>query len=340
MPPLQSPQSPPAAQLPVSTVRHDSGDVGPRSHDGVDTELSRSIYRPAPEDVPLPLSVTGHGSDDHENETAGAPSANNSANPTSRPVSNNSQATVPAKLLLTAVEEATQEPDQEMKMSLIPSEIHVIKRLSERVNVLPIISRADTMTNERLEEVKNAIRQDLKKAGLGFSLLGNIEENEEDEDGVDGDEEDEEDYEPDVRRVTNGDQKMDRHVVRIRPTRPSTGRRSSHSMRSRSRARAALTQEDVANSDDSGGPLTLTDLRKVIPFAIMSPDPVPSSSASQMKGLASSTSSLPSPLREGDAIVSHSEFLAELRGKYTRNYRWGSVDVLGKLAFNMLLNYG
>ncbi|KAF9520121.1 hypothetical protein BS47DRAFT_1451612 [Hydnum rufescens UP504] len=203
------------------------------------------------------------------------------------------------------VEGATQEPEQAM-MLLLLSEIHAVKRLSEQVNVLPIISHADTMTNEHLEEVKNAIRQDLKKAGLGFSLLESMKTK---------------------RRML--ETMMMKGTTKSSPCVQSTEIRRQIVMylQSRSRARAALTHEDVANSDDSGRVLTLTDLQKVMPFAIMSPDPVPSSSGSRLKSLALSTS-LPSLICAGDNIVPHSEPLADLRGKYTLNYRWGSVDVL------------
>jgi hypothetical protein len=42
------------------------------------------------------------------------------------------------------------------KLTMSPAEIRVIRRLSARVNVLPVISRADSLTDEKLHAVKNA----------------------------------------------------------------------------------------------------------------------------------------------------------------------------------------
>jgi hypothetical protein len=50
-------------------------------------------------------------------------------------------------------------------------EINTIRRLSARVNVLPVIARADTLTNDRLTAVKMAVRRDLAEAGIGFGIF-------------------------------------------------------------------------------------------------------------------------------------------------------------------------
>ncbi|KAI0050399.1 hypothetical protein FA95DRAFT_1487389 [Auriscalpium vulgare] len=51
------------------------------------------------------------------------------------------------------------------------AEISVIRALSTRVNVLPIVARADTLTNDRLAAIKMAIRRDLAEAGIGFGIF-------------------------------------------------------------------------------------------------------------------------------------------------------------------------
>ena len=51
------------------------------------------------------------------------------------------------------------------------TEINVIRTLSSRVNVLPVIARADTLTNERLAAIKMAVRRDLAEAGIGFGIF-------------------------------------------------------------------------------------------------------------------------------------------------------------------------
>ncbi|OSD07291.1 hypothetical protein PYCCODRAFT_1430535 [Trametes coccinea BRFM310] len=54
---------------------------------------------------------------------------------------------------------------------LPPSDITAIRRLSARVNVLPVVACADTLTTDRLTAVKMAIRRDLAEAGIGFGIF-------------------------------------------------------------------------------------------------------------------------------------------------------------------------
>jgi hypothetical protein len=58
-----------------------------------------------------------------------------------------------------------------LRPSLPAAEIETIRRLSSRVNVLPVISRADVLSNDRLAAVKVAIRRDLAEAGIGFGIF-------------------------------------------------------------------------------------------------------------------------------------------------------------------------
>ena len=58
-----------------------------------------------------------------------------------------------------------------LRPTLPEADITAIRRLSNRVNVLPIIARADILTNERLAAVKMAIRRDLAEAGIGFGIF-------------------------------------------------------------------------------------------------------------------------------------------------------------------------
>lgn len=51
------------------------------------------------------------------------------------------------------------------------AELCVMKRLSEYVSVLPVVAKADTLTNERLNVVKRAVRRDFTEAGLSFALF-------------------------------------------------------------------------------------------------------------------------------------------------------------------------
>lgn len=46
--------------------------------------------------------------------------------------------------------------DEDAALTMSPAEIRVIRRLSTRTNVLPVIARADSLTDEKLLAVKNA----------------------------------------------------------------------------------------------------------------------------------------------------------------------------------------
>ncbi|ODO10961.1 hypothetical protein I350_01560 [Cryptococcus amylolentus CBS 6273] len=86
-------------------------------------------------------------------------------------------------------DESLQDPDHEQTdtetstfgPNLSSIEIDIIDRLSIRANVLPIISRTDTLTVSELEAVKAAVQRDLSAAfsktpGRGFGVFGSDEE--------------------------------------------------------------------------------------------------------------------------------------------------------------------
>ncbi|KAL0579142.1 hypothetical protein V5O48_002875 [Marasmius crinis-equi] len=49
--------------------------------------------------------------------------------------------------------------------------IDTICRLSARVNVLPVIAKADTLSNQQLHGMKEVVRRDLADAGIGFGIF-------------------------------------------------------------------------------------------------------------------------------------------------------------------------
>lgn len=57
------------------------------------------------------------------------------------------------------------------KPTLPAQDVHCIRRLSARVNVLPVIARADTLSNDRISAIKMAVRRDLADAGIGFGIF-------------------------------------------------------------------------------------------------------------------------------------------------------------------------
>lgn len=59
------------------------------------------------------------------------------------------------------------------QLSMNPIDLKIIRRLSQRVNVLPIIAQSDTLTDEKLSQVKTIIRKELARTKVGFSVFGN-----------------------------------------------------------------------------------------------------------------------------------------------------------------------
>ncbi|KAF9013262.1 hypothetical protein BDQ17DRAFT_1487844 [Cyathus striatus] len=91
----------------------------------------------------------------------------------------------PAPLVPRARTGSLSQPDQEpvileppvttnpllYRPTLPAADVSAIRRLSRRVNVLPVIARADILSNDRLNAVKMAIRRDLADAGIGFGIF-------------------------------------------------------------------------------------------------------------------------------------------------------------------------
>ncbi|KAI0076354.1 hypothetical protein K474DRAFT_1598255 [Panus rudis PR-1116 ss-1] len=66
------------------------------------------------------------------------------------------------------------EEDSWAHLTMSPVDIRIIRRLSKRANVLPVVARADSLTNEKLDMVKKIIRRDLAAAGLDFGVFGPV----------------------------------------------------------------------------------------------------------------------------------------------------------------------
>ncbi|KAJ7288299.1 GTP binding protein [Mycena rebaudengoi] len=145
-------------------------------------------------------------------------------------------------------------------------EITTIRRLSARVNVLPVIARADVLSNDRLAAIKMAIRRDLADNGIGFGIF-------------------------DVDHFPNKSEEL-----------PSP------------RANGAATNSPPAS------PVVSPLLR--LPYALISPD---------MYSHSDGVPRIP-PSRHELVLQytpsSHTSSRKNVRGKFTRAYRWGTVDVL------------
>lgn len=155
------------------------------------------------------------------------------------------------------------------------AEINVIRTLSSRVNVLPVIARADTLTNDRLAAIKMAIRRDLAEAGIGFGI-----------------------FDLDTHSPSNGDNKAFNGLPNGSSSSPSSSSPTS--------------------------PVTPSFLR--LPYALISPD-----CYSHSDGV-----NRPAPARHelvlqytpGRPSSPNDPATKLVRGKFTRSYRWGFLDVL------------
>lgn len=248
------------------------------------------------------------------------------------------------------------------------AELRVISRLSARVNVLPVIARADSLTDESLCAVKMAVRKGLRQAGLGFGVFSASEPRDEPRlqspsqegvmdglhNGVNGSSHHVENG--DSHGITDDDTEKDRvsrTVIRLKGSRVS---------RSRSRSRRDLSsiaqderepqypdeadEETVANIRFSARAVTKVNLDTLLPFALIAPEPP---SFPQPRGPRPATADSKYSLNHEDAegasspaeaatpqdspVVSRKSTVStippeSLRGVFTRKFRWGAVDVL------------
>ncbi|KAJ7672783.1 septin family protein [Mycena rosella] len=77
----------------------------------------------------------------------------------------------PPDLVPDTSSEDDSDDEGEGSLTMSPAEVRVIRRLSARSNVLPVIARADSLTDEKLLAVKNAVRTGLMEAGLDFGVF-------------------------------------------------------------------------------------------------------------------------------------------------------------------------
>lgn len=163
--------------------------------------------------------------------------------------------------------------------TLQPAHINVIRRLSARVNVLPVIARADTLTNDRLTAVRTAVRRDLAEAGIGFGIFD-----------------------------------TDNHPQTVESTASTNGDLTNGYS---SRPNGSPPSPRGSSSSASASPPYLR-----LPYALISPDIY-----SHTDGI-----SRVHPTRH-ELILQytpsrHRPSSKLIRGKFTRSYRWGSLDIM------------
>jgi hypothetical protein len=242
--------------------------------------------------------------------------------------------------------------ENEGHLSMNPAELKVIKRLAARVNVLPVIARADELTESRLLAVKRTIKRELQALGLGFGVFAPPQNG----------------LEPQVPIVPTDtepeeeDDRESRPVIRIRSTKQS-------GERSRSRRRSRALNESPVRAGDSDGEqtpvpgdpahfqnnehahhapqITRALVDALLPFALVSPqysrhyygsinkDDGTLASGSpgeqEIPGTPTSrrTSAPPSafPAQYGQASADNDTPREFPKGRYVRKYKWGTLDV-------------
>ncbi|KAK7056840.1 hypothetical protein VNI00_002557 [Paramarasmius palmivorus] len=242
--------------------------------------------------------------------------------------------------------------ETEPPLTMSPAEIRVIRRLSARCNVLPVVAKADSLTDEKLAAVKEAVRTSLSESGLDFGIFGPSSSQpsqkradrrtkfagsqDDDDSGEDDDQEDEE-------------ERQSRPVIKLRSPR-HPGRNLSRSRSRRDLSQAAEDErrpvspdlgdrESIANVRFSAHIVARPNLIAVMPFAVITPEPT----ANARRRLTESPSSPVAPSEDGHdgapqtpaSIHSSQHNFAylnqppeDLKGVFVRNYRWGKIDVL------------
>lgn len=239
-------------------------------------------------------------------------------------------------------------------LSVSPADIAVMRRLAKKANLLPVIARADSLTDERLDSIKKVVRRDLTSAGLDFGVFGPAKTSEGAPAAESGAAQmEEEEPEPEEERPS-------RSVIKLRPSRIPFKFRFS----SRSRTRIELTEdpdepvkeimdnESVASVRFSAQIITRKELSDMLPFALITPEHNPKRrvqrksrpiSGDRQSFQTDAGTSIIAPSEDGHgagSIISsqgtiaskHAPYLdgppADLRGVFIRKFRWGTVDVL------------
>ena len=262
-----------------------------------------------------------------------------------------------------------EDSDEELgDLGMSPVEIRVIRRLSVRANVLPVIARADSLTDDTLIAVKETIRRDLKNAGLDFGVFGPARTAKDEvrtngHESVNGSE--------NINKEPNGVEKAensdDSDVSEDRPSHPVIKLRPGRVRVSRSRSRrnlksaaeregaapSSLDRDSIANVRFSAHIVAKKDLTSLLPFALITPENAckrkqaekarPGSMVSQSSsyssavedpsenghtGVDNTVRSLISPSSASTRNIAPLQTPDALKGVFTRKFRWGVVDVL------------
>ena len=251
-------------------------------------------------------------------------------------------------------------------LTMSPAELRVIRRLAERVNVLPVVGRADSLTDDKLRAVKATIKRELYEADLGFGLFApepaKFSEPQLSRDNGVSTEGGEfipatnghGDASSAVSEASSESDSDDgthasRPIIRLR-----TGRQSVPPRRSRSRSRLELSEdargplspdpldpESIANVRFSAPTVARSDLSPLLPFAIIAPEKYrwhrlkpeaeerSKDAVSENVGSRNPSSDSPiTPAGKSPSLLHAPSPPEALKGVFVRRFRWGTVDVL------------
>lgn len=238
--------------------------------------------------------------------------------------------------------------DDESPLTMSPAEIRVLKRLAARCNVLPVIAKSDSLTDDALDGAKQAVRKSLSEAGLDFGVFGPRPESSHTKTGQAtrfGNEEAGE-YE----EGEEGEERQSRPVIKLR--RQKVGRNLSRSRSRRDLSQAADDEhrpvspdaESIANIRFSAYIVAKSDLTEVMPFALVAPETSTRyrrNATNDEQILKTVPSSPIQPSEDGHApSIDHSPPTpggsepqwqgppVPLKGVFVRKFRWGTIDVL------------
>lgn len=258
--------------------------------------------------------------------------------------------------------------DTPEELSLSPADIAVMRRLVKKTNLLPVIARADTLTDDTLDAIKKAVRRDLDAAGLDLGVFGagkaaDMHDSRRDSHAtgngtVDGHAERSHSPEDDAHGDSEDEERRSRPTIKLRGPR-STFKMPWNRSRSRTRIEEAeptdeptsvdtMDTESVASVRFSARRVAQTDIAEMLPFAFIAPEtsrrrrvayaaPLAADRQSIMtgEGPASPSEDMHSTESAMSSPVSgprHGPLLsgppADLRGVFVRKYRWGTIDVL------------
>jgi len=247
--------------------------------------------------------------------------------------------------------------DAEETLTMSPAEIRVIRRLAERTNVLPVIARSDSLTDDMLEAMKTSVRKALSDAGLGFGIFDHTSRAPSPKNSIQDLQTTASESNGDVNGHTAGDgsdndERQSRPVIRLRM--PRMGLKNTQTRSARDLSQVAedprrpvspdsTDPDSVANVRFSAHIVAKTDLSSLMPFALSMPEPTIRRPRQTADGQASGPfdpsedgheTSLEGPPQTpvsttGSKNIPYFQGPPEdLKGVFVRKFRWGTIDVL------------